>query len=253
MTKRALILGGSSGIGKATVKKIADSFDQIVIFHRDRKTQTAELGHFLDGISASSECTILPYNLDATDPINMQLVAKESQLPFHLVVHAISRGNLGSLDPEMEHSLEADDLMLTMEAMCFNVKAWNSFLLSNKLLADGCRFITLTSEGSTRMWPGYGGVGLAKSALETLTKYLAVEMSKYGVRYNCLHPGVTDTPSLRMIPKYQGLMELTKNRNPYKRLTQPEDVANLIYLLTLPEADWINGSIIHVDGGEHLV
>ncbi|MEQ8240497.1 MAG: SDR family oxidoreductase [Cyclobacteriaceae bacterium] len=56
-----------------------------------------------------------------------------------------------------------------------------------------------------------------------------------------------------MIPNSDKLIKESIERNPYKRLTTPEDVANVVYLLCKPEADWINGTLIHVDGGEHLV
>jgi len=55
-----------------------------------------------------------------------------------------------------------------------------------------------------------------------------------------------------MIPNSDKIKAFAAKRNPYKRLTTPEDVANVVYLLCQPEAQWINGSIIPVDGGEHL-
>ena len=253
MTKRALILGGSSGIGKATAKKIAATFDEIVIVHRDRRQGVSDLEKFIEDVSTTENCTFTTHNIDATDKEKILEVIQANDKPFQLVLHAITRGNLGSLDITQDKPLRMDDLKLTMDAMCFNVQLWNELLHSNGLLTRGSRFITLTSEGSTRSWPGYAAVGMAKASLETLTKYLAVEMSSHAVLYNCIHAGVTDTPSLRLIPGYDELVDFTKKRNPYHRLTQPEDVANAIYLLTQPEANWINGSIIHVDGGEHLV
>lgn len=253
MTKRALILGGSSGIGKATTKKLSITFDEIVIIYRDRKRGVANLEGFLKSLSAESKCVFHSLNIDATDKIKVEEAIRTFKGSFDLVLHAITRGNLGSMNIATENPLKQEDLQLTMDAMCFNVQLWNRLLLQHNLLNHGCRFITLTSEGSTRSWSGYGAVGMAKSALETLTKYLAVEMSTHGITYNCLHAGVTDTPSLRLIPNHSELVEATKSRNPYKRLTQPEDVADAVYLLTLPEANWINGAIIHVDGGEHLV
>ena len=107
--------------------------------------------------------------------------------------------------------------------------------------------------GNDRYWKGYGAIALAKSSLETLTKYLAVELAPYDIRINTIQAGVTETPSLRMIPSYEKMMELVKQNHPMGKMTQPEDVANAIYLLSLDEANWINGSIIHVDGGEHLL
>ncbi|MBT8179143.1 MAG: SDR family oxidoreductase, partial [Eudoraea sp.] len=64
--------------------------------------------------------------------------------------------------------------------------------------------------------------------------------------------GVTDTPSLRMIPGSELLLEDARKRNPLGRLTQPEDVANVVYLLSTGEASWITGTVIKVDGGESL-
>lgn len=65
-----------------------------------------------------------------------------------------------------------------------------------------------------------------------------------------LQPGITDTPSLRMIPGQEVLRAQASFRNPYGRLTLPEDVANVVYLMCRDEAAWINGALIPVDGGE---
>ena len=62
----------------------------------------------------------------------------------------------------------------------------------------------------------------------------------------------TNTASLRMVPSSKYLKKHSLLRNPFKRLTLPEDVANVVYLLCKDEAAWINGTIIPVDGGEHI-
>ena len=73
-----------------------------------------------------------------------------------------------------------------------------------------------------------------------------------GLKANCIQAGVTDTKSLRLIPGSDQLIRETLRRNPNKRLTTPEDVANVVYLLSTPEASWITGTVIKVDGGESL-
>lgn len=254
MKKSALILGGSSGIGKATVAKLAQTFKEIVVVHRDRKIGTQDFKDFISQLESNYPVKISAFNFDATDKLRSEEVLSEITVKkFDVVLHSLTRGNLGSMNPEEARPLRKEDLTLTIEAMSLSVKMWVDLLMAHKMLARDARFITLTSEGSMRYWPGYAAVGMAKASLETLIKYLAVEMSQYGIRFNCLNAGVTDTPSLRLIQNSDSLLKTSKKRNPSGRLTTPEDVANAVYLLTLPEASWINGAIIHVDGGEHLV
>jgi NAD(P)-dependent dehydrogenase (short-subunit alcohol dehydrogenase family) len=80
---------------------------------------------------------------------------------------------------------------------------------------------------------------------------MAVEFAKYGLTTNLLQAGITATPSLMRIPGSEKLVEYATTHNPSGRMTQPEDVANVVYLLCSDEAAWINGALIHVDGGEH--
>ena len=92
----------------------------------------------------------------------------------------------------------------------------------------------------------------AKVTLEAITRNIALEYAPFGIRANCIQAGVTDTPSLRMIPGSEEIKKHSLLRNPFNRLTLPEDVANVVYLLSKDEAAWINGTIIPVDGGEHI-
>jgi enoyl-[acyl-carrier protein] reductase I len=81
---------------------------------------------------------------------------------------------------------------------------------------------------------------------------MALEYAPLGIKANCIQAGVTDTESLRMIPGSEAMIKDTLERNPYGRLTKPEDVANAVYLLCRDEAAWINGAVVPVDGGEHI-
>ena len=110
----------------------------------------------------------------------------------------------------------------------------------------------LTSEGNTVAWRGYAAVAAAKVALESVSRAIAVEFAPYGIRSNIIQPGVTDTPALRVIPGSGRLKAGARRRNPFGRLTTPEDVADVVYLLSLDEAHWINGALIRADGGEHM-
>jgi enoyl-[acyl-carrier protein] reductase III len=124
-------------------------------------------------------------------------------------------------------------------------------LLNENLFCDDARIIGLTSEGANKFWKGYAAVSIAKASLKSLATYMAVEFGKHGIKTNLIQAGITETPSLKRIPESEKLVKLANAINPLGRITTPQDVANVIYLLCTDEAAWINGALIHVDGGEH--
>jgi len=89
-------------------------------------------------------------------------------------------------------------------------------------------------------------------ALESISRAMALELAAYGIRSNVVQAGITDTPALRAIPGHEHLKAQARLRNPFRRLTTPRDVADVIYLLSTDEAAWVNGEVVRVDGGEHI-
>jgi NAD(P)-dependent dehydrogenase (short-subunit alcohol dehydrogenase family) len=148
--------------------------------------------------------------------------------------------------------LEEEDMARTIHSMGTSLLGWTQALRERAMFAPDARVLGLTSEGNSVAWKGYAAVAAAKVALESVSRSIAVEMAQFGIRSNIVQAGVTDTPALRLIPGSGHLKAQARTRNPFGRLTTPEDVANAIYLLSLPEAAWINGDVIRVDGGEHI-
>ena len=148
--------------------------------------------------------------------------------------------------------LEEEDFARTIHAMGTSLLTWARALVEPRLFADDARVFGLTSEGNTVAWKGYAAVAAAKVTLESISRAIAVEFAPYGVRSNIVQAGVTDTPALRAIPGHEHLAGQARLRNPFRRLTTPRDVANVIYLLSTDEAAWINGALVRVDGGEHV-
>ncbi len=148
--------------------------------------------------------------------------------------------------------LAADDFARTIHSMGTSLIDWVQDLHAKELFADDARVFGLTSEGNAVAWKGYAAVAAAKVALESVARSIAVEYAPYGVRCNVLQPGVTHTPAQAAIPGDAHMRAGARLRNPFGRLTTPPDVANVVYLMCQPEAAWINGEVIRIDGGEHI-
>ena len=159
--------------------------------------------------------------------------------------------SLASATPyDSELLLEDEALAETIFSMGTSLLTWTREVFMRKLFAPDARVIGLTSEGNKTAWLGYAAVSAAKVALESISRSIAREFAPHGIRSNIVQPGVTDTPALRLIPGNAKMIAQAKLKNPFGRITEPQDVANVIALLATDEASWINGSIVRVDGGE---
>ncbi len=259
----AVILGGSSGFGLAAAKKLARHGMNIAVLYRETAAAERTLKEEFTTLARENEVTILPYNSNALDADARRLFAQEfsaavnHQPVVRLLMHSIARGNLkpltaaGADEEDTYQTLSIEDIQHTSYAMSNSLLDWARLLLKANLFCADARIVGLTSEGAHKYWDGYAAVSMAKASLESLATYMAVELSRHGLKTNIIQAGITATPSLKRIPGSSRLLETVPLRNPMGRITQPEDVANVVYLLCLQEAFWINGSIIHADGGEH--
>lgn len=253
----ALVLGGSSGLGLATAKKLAKHGHNIVIVHRDRRADLPEIEISFKEIRATG-VSLKTYNLDALNKEKRDTILKDLSDTFphghqvNVFIHSIAKGSLKPMYNTKGESLSATDIQITFEAMALSLYEWTQDIITNNLFASDSRIIAFTSEGNTRALPNYGAVSVAKVALEALVRNMALEFASIGIRANCIQAGVTKTKSFAMIPNAKDIEEHALIRNPNNRLTTPEDVANAAYLLTRGEAKWITGTILKVDGGESL-
>ena len=253
----ALILGGSSGLGLATAKKLANHGLNICIVHRDRKTLLPDIEQHFDEIRATN-VELLSFNIDATNSEKRKETIAELKEKIsdsgkiRTFVHSIAKGNLKPMSSKVNPTLQNDDFMLTINAMAVSLYDWSKELIDHELFAEDARIVSFTSEGNSKAWKNYAAVSAAKVSLEAITRNMALEFAGHGIRANCIQAGITDTFSMRLIPESERLKKFAIERNPNQRLTTPEDVANVVYLLSKDEASWINGSIIPVDGGEHI-
>lgn len=275
----AVILGASSGMGLASAHKLAAEGFNLCLLHRDRKAAAAKAEEEFTQMRAHG-AEVLSYNTDALNPDKIEEVIddlgkKAGKGSVSLMLHSIARGNLKLMTaysrvlPEQEKYratadyleenfggtntyLKEEDFHLTLQAMAFSFHGWTSALFEAGMFKSQAMVLSLTSEGSRKAWRNYAAVGAAKAALESISRAMALEFAPHGIRSNILQPGVTITPSFRMIKGNELIEEQSIIRNPFGRLTTPEDVANVVYLMSRPEALWINGAVIPVDGGESI-
>ncbi len=248
----ALILGGSSGLGLASAKKLASEGLNICIVHRDRKSN---LVAFEDEVKTMKSFGVLikTFNQDALNSeVRNEIVSQFPKNSIKLVLHSIAKGSLKKMHDDKNEILSKQDFDITIHAMAISWYEWVQSLIQEEIFLNNARSIAFTSEGNSRVWPGYAAVSAAKSVLEALMRSMAVEFAPLGITTNCIQAGTTQTPSFLAIPGSEKLAEMAKMRNPFNRLTSPIDVANVVFLLCKQEADWINGTIVKVDGGESL-
>ncbi len=252
----ALILGGSSGLGLATARKLAQHGMNIIIIHRDRKSELPDIEEAFEEIR-NSDVRLESFNVDAIQKEKRAGLIEEIKKilkdggKVRTLVHSIAKGNLKPMTGE-EPLLENTDFQLTLDAMALSLYDWTQNIFKAGLFAKDARVISFTSEGNQKAWANYAAVSVAKVAIESLTRSMALEFAPHGVRFNCIQAGVTVTRSFQLIPGSETLKDHALKRNPFRRLTIPKDVANVVYLMSKDEACWITGAIIPVNGGEHL-
>jgi len=255
--KWVLVLGGSSGLGLASAKKLAAHGMHLILVYRERKAPEEALVAEMTEIHKSGIKTVL-INDNALDKDSRKNIIDKIKMELgnekiYCLLHSIAKGNLKSLGTPDQPQATKEDFDITLHAMATSWWEWTSGLVAANLFAGDSRNISFTSEGNKKFIPNYGVVAAAKATLESMARYMAVELASVGIKTNIIQSGVVETPSLKMIPDSEKIIELTQKRNPFKRLTKTEDIANVVYLLCKDEGKWINGAVICADGGESLL
>lgn len=252
----ALVLGGSSGLGLATAKKLGSKGYNLIIVHRDRRSELPAIEvNFREIAAKGVQC--VAFNVDATNAAKQRQLLDEILVILQdskicVFIHSIAKGNLKPMHGKGTLELNNEDFRLTINAMALSLYDWVKLLVEKEKFSADTRIIAFTSEGNSKAWSNYAAVSAAKVTLEAIIRNIALEFAVKGIKANCIQAGVTNTRSLQMIPNSDLIIKEALKRNPNARLTEPEDVANAAYLLTTEEAKWITGTILKVDGGESL-
>jgi enoyl-[acyl-carrier protein] reductase III len=255
MSEWVLILGCSTGHGGATAKRLAQDGYGILGFHLDRAEVKKQANDLKAEIASINGGRVHFWNKNAASEETMDEYIPEikkiiGDKPLKLLLHSIAFGT--TMDLLGEKHVSRKQIDMTIHVMGTSILYWTQKLHDRAMLGEGSRVMGLTSEGNYVAMAGYGPVSIAKVALDAIIRQIGWELGRFGVTANTIQAGVTPTRALTKISdRWEDWVERTKYRNPMRRTTEPEDVANTISLLLRPEADFINCSTIYCDGGEH--
>jgi enoyl-[acyl-carrier protein] reductase III len=251
----ALILGASSGFGEACARAFAAAGYDIFGVHLDRRAgmeRVAELQRELEGIGRRAHF----FNMNAADPEKMESALDDMQRLMSegddvgVMMHSLA---FGTLRPYVgDDCVTPAQMDMTVRVMAHSIVDWAQAVVNRGMMGEHGRIYAMTSSGSNRVIPTYGPVSAAKASLEAHCRQLAWELAPRRITVNALRGGVTDTPALRKIPGNDRLLDGAAAKNPSGRLTTPEDVAAAAVALASPDAHWITGNVINVDGGEEI-
>lgn len=241
----AFITGASRGIGRATALALAADGASIAVGFFRNRSKAAEVCAEIEGSGVKA----LPVKVHVGDADAIDRAFDEVGEVFGSLEVFVSNAASGVLKPlaDIDAKAWAWTMDINARALLFGAQR------ASALMPSGGSIIALTSAGSTSVLPGYGAVGASKAALESLVRYLAVELAPRNVRVNAVSPGVVDTDALRHFPDREGMLEGGRARTPAGRLATPEDVAGVVRFLCSPAAEMIRGQIIAVDGGAGLL
>ncbi|NUQ19080.1 MAG: enoyl-ACP reductase FabI [Sphingomonas sp.] len=187
-------------------------------------------------------------SMEALDAAFDQLRGKWGSIDF--VVHAIGYSDKNELRGKFVDT-SMDNFLMTM-----NISVYSFVAVAQRaraLMTNGGSLLTLTYYGAEKVIPHYNVMGLAKSALETSVKYLAVDLGAEGIRVNAISAGPIKTLAASGIGDFRYIMKWNEYNSPLKRNVTIEDVGGAGLYLLSDLASGVTGEIHHVDAGYNVV
>jgi len=235
-----LVTGGTRGIGLAiALRLVRDGAARAVLGYMRNDAAAEEAAEAVR--AAGAEPVLVRGEVSKPRVIEELAAAAPS---YDVVVHNAATGVI-------RPALETDDRHWdwTLNA---NARALLSLARATApAMQPGSSIVAISSLGSQRVLDNYVLVGTSKAALESVVRYLAVELGPRGIRVNAVSGGVVDTGALEYFPNKDEMLR-TVERTPAGRLVEPDDIAAAVSFLSSPDAEMVRGQTIVVDGGFSL-
>jgi len=167
-----------------------------------------------------------------------------------MIMHSIAYAPKESLRGNLMDCTR-EDFATTMDISVFSFLAIARAF--HPLMSENSSLMCMTYDGSARTVPGYGLMGPAKAALETCTRYLAMELGTHGIRVNGISAGPINTLAARGIANFHVMKENAKNKSPLGKNVSAGDVGDMAAFLASDASKSITGQILYVDAGHSIV
>jgi enoyl-[acyl-carrier protein] reductase III len=234
------VSGGSRGIGRAIALRFArDGAKRIAIGYLRNDRAAEETAEELRALGP--EVTLVRGN------VTSQRVLDEVGAlgPLDVLVHNAATG---VIRPALETEDKHWDWTINANARAL----LGLTRVAAPQMPAGSSIVAISSLGAQRVLENYILVGTSKAALESLVRYLAVELAPRGIRVNAVSGGVVETGALEHFPNREEMLEAGAS-NPVGRLVEPDDIAGAVAFLCSPDADMVRGQTLIVDGGFSLL
>ena len=236
--KSVLVTGGTRGIGKAIALRFAElGAARVAVSYLRNDRAADETAEALRALGAEPQT--LRGNLG--DPDKARRIVEAAGALDVLVSNAAT----GVIRPLMELTEKHWDWTLNANARALLTLVRHAA----PSMPRGSSVIAISSMGGDRVLDNYALVGTSKAALESLVRYMAVELAPLDIRVNAVSAGLVETGALQFFPDRPEMVSRFRDRTPAGRLVEPRDVADVAAFLASPEASMIRGQAVVVDGG----
>jgi enoyl-[acyl-carrier protein] reductase III len=239
--KVGLITGGARGIGRATALKLAQAGSDIAIVYYNSSDEAQNMVQEIQSMGRKA----VALQANVADHQSIKEMFAQFREHFTHLNFLISNAASGVLKPALKMSTKHWRWCLETNALALN----HLVTEGRELMPKNSRVVALSSLGAARAIPNYAFIGASKAALESLVRSLSLELAIDGITVNTVSAGVVDTDALKHFPNREQLLDEYQAHALSDRPLVPEDVANAVYLLCLPEASMINAHTLFVDAG----
>ncbi|WP_372011258.1 SDR family NAD(P)-dependent oxidoreductase [Paenibacillus chitinolyticus] len=238
----AVITGGASGIGRQTCLKFARKGDRVVVADFNEAAGMETVEHIK---KEGGEAIFV--KVDVSSQESVQALVDEAVAKFGRIDVMFNNAGIGGAGPVLTQNM---DLYHKTIGVNQHGVAYGIMAAGNKMKELGIKgvIINTASVFGFLASPGTFAYHATKGAVIMMSKSAALELAPHGIRVIAIAPGAVDTPIIQGF-KDNGMLESMKAKVMGGELTKPETVANSVYLLSLEEADAINGSVVMVDQG----